>query len=109
MPKLRPVAATALTLALAGASSAHGSYPLLPLASLAATAALRSFHRAAAPSPAFDFGFTYTAPRRIPERRDLDDVVRDWIGGGATFYLGQNLARSDVSAVKTFGLKFFFQ
>jgi hypothetical protein len=35
-------------------------------------------------------------------------MVRDWIGRGATFYLGNNLARGDISGVKTFGLKFYF-
>lgn len=43
------------------------------------------------------------------EHRDLDDIVRDWLGGGRiTFYFGNNLARGDISGVKTLGLKFYF-
>ena len=107
MLKLRPVAKIALGLPIAVVSTAHASFSFIPLGPLAAAAALHSLKAARVPRALLDFQAGFSLPSRLPARRDLDDVVRDWVGGGATFYFGQNLARGDCSAVKTFGLKLF--
>ena len=107
MLKLPPVAKIAIGLPIAVVSTAHASFSFIPLGPLAAAAALRSLQIARLPRALLDFQAGFAPPRRLPARRDLDDVVRDWVGGSATFYLGQNLAHGDCSAVKTFGLKLF--
>ncbi len=115
MPKARSVAALAILVALLsiGAPIARGALPLVPGTPVFAVLALRPVFAVAArlaiqpPPPSYlDLRPVQVHRFEIPHR-DLDDMVRDWIGRDVTFYFGANLASGDVSWVKTFGLKFY--
>jgi hypothetical protein len=104
MPHPRSLAVLAFALPL----TASAALPIVPGAHIFAVAALRPLYARLAQAALVDFNHPFAAPARLPARRDLDDVVRDGVGGGATFVLGSNLAKGDVSGVKIVGLKFFF-